>query len=174
MSQLRKASIYASVNSECWRWVSGYEALYKVSVAGQVFSLVSGLVLRPGKTKLGYETVSLLGKTFTVHRLVARAFKENPSGKRTVNHISGDKSNNHIGNLEWATHSENNIHALRHNLRSPRKMGVAQIDQDGNLIRTYTSMTEAEKFGFSSGNISKVCNGKADTHLGFKWSFIKQ
>jgi hypothetical protein len=40
------------------------------------------------------------------HRAVAMAFIPNPENKRTVDHIDGDKSNNHVGNLKWATMEE--------------------------------------------------------------------
>jgi len=43
------------------------------------------------------------------HQLVAKAFVENPNPKVLieVNHIDGNKLNNHWTNLEWVTHSEN-------------------------------------------------------------------
>lgn len=48
-----------------------------------------------------------------IHRITATTFIPNPENKRTVNHIDGDKRNNHISNLEWATYSENAQHAVR-------------------------------------------------------------
>src|SRR5690606_37179602 len=59
-----------------------------------------------------------------VHRLVALAFLEPPNqelieemsklsyGVVPVNHIDGNKENNHYSNLEWCSHSQNSKHAI--------------------------------------------------------------
>ena len=69
----------------------------------------------------GYHTVNMNGLTKRVHRVVAECFIGNPEGKRTVNHKDGDKSNNGVSNLEWATHSENTQHAYDNDLNWAHK-----------------------------------------------------
>lgn len=44
----------------------------------------------------------------TVHRLVAQMFIPNPEKKPCIDHIDGNKHNNHVDNLRWVTYKENN------------------------------------------------------------------
>ena len=46
-------------------------------------------------------------KIHSVHRLAGLAFLANPGEKEIVDHIDGDKTNDHINNLRWATKSQN-------------------------------------------------------------------
>lgn len=48
---------------------------------------------------------------------MAEHFIPNPKSRLQVNHIDGDKFNNHIDNLEWVSQSENEIHAIKNNLK---------------------------------------------------------
>ena len=55
----------------------------------------------------GYLRVEVAGKSHRVHRLVARAYLPTYNEDLEVDHIDGDKGNNHLRNLRMATHAEN-------------------------------------------------------------------
>lgn len=42
-----------------------------------------------------------------IHRIVGEKFVPNPFNHPTIDHIDGNKLNNHYRNLEWVTYSEN-------------------------------------------------------------------
>lgn len=67
----------------------------------------------------GYCQVDLGKKTVKVHRLVALAFIPTIEGKTQVNHVDGNKQNNHVSNLEWCDNAENQTHAYATGLAKP-------------------------------------------------------
>ena len=167
---------------EVWKDIQGYEGLYAVSNFGNVKNIVSDKTLKKLPSKAGYLTVALyknkIPKRCTIHRLVAKAFIPNPDEKETVNHIDGDKHNNIVANLEWATRAENNIHAYITGLKiginhknNKSSMPIEQYDKEMHLIRVYPSMNEAGRNGFSVAEICKCCKGKSKTHHGYIWKY---
>ena len=96
---------------EIWKKINNYEN-YEVSSLGNVRNKNTGRILKPGIIG-GYYCVGLSNiktKTFSVHRLVALTFIENPENKTDVNHKDKNKLNNNLVNLEWNTSKENNTH----------------------------------------------------------------
>ena len=79
----------------------------------------------------GYEQVLLRHDSKTEGRTAHRLVMENhgqepPSDQHTIiNHIDGNKTNNHINNLEWVTELENRLHGAL--LQSLRKHGRAEV-----------------------------------------------
>ena len=48
----------------------------------------------------------------SLHRIVGELYLENPENKPQINHKDGNKTNNHVSNLEWVTQSQNIQHRL--------------------------------------------------------------
>lgn len=131
----------------------------------------------------GYKSVTLcytndksetIKKAIKVHRLVAFGFVKNddPINKNIVNHLDGNKLNNHWTNFEWTTLSENNQHAINTGLNKATKRRVTQYDLDMNLIQIFESLDQAGKTTKTDdGAIAKVCKGKRNTADGFKWAY---
>lgn len=100
---------------------------YFVSTFGKVESIKRGKRRRlsPKTKKNGYLEVALSingrRKCCLIHRLVALAFIPNPDDKPEVNHVNGDKTDNRVENLEWATASENQCHAYATGLQTVRR-----------------------------------------------------
>lgn len=119
---------------EVWKNVKGLEGKYQISNLGRVKTLARLTYRKDGRKRLikeniktgcvfnnGYLGVGTTREngTFLIHRLLAEAFIPNPENKRCVNHKDGNKLNNNLDNLEWATHGENNQHAYDTKLKVP-------------------------------------------------------
>ena len=99
--------------------VVGYEQYFQITKDGKLWSKRTNKFLKQTIGKTGYYTVATkiggrkgINKCFKIHRLVAQAYIPNPKNKPFVNHIDGNKLNNHVSNLEWVTNQENVIHAI--------------------------------------------------------------
>lgn len=161
---------------EEWRDVIGYEGLYEVSDWGRVRR--NGKILKPFKDRYGYFQVSLykngIMRAFTIHRLVAYAFINNPNNYPEINHKDEDKTNNCVDNLEWCYNTNYGTRNARAAERISEKLSkpVLQFDRDGNFIREWTSAKKVnEETGIDHSHISKCCLGKRKSAGGYVWRF---
>lgn len=148
------------------------------------------LILSINTDRLGYKIVQIkenkcLHKDTYVHRMVARAFVDNPDGKPCVNHIDNNPSNNVYTNLEWCTHKENMdwmkvqgradrteewIKNLNIGLDFLRKRVVGTNIKTGEKIY-FDGVNKTADAGFQPSCVSNCCNGKRKTHGGYIWEF---
>lgn len=162
----------------------GYEAYknYAIRSNGEVVNKITGRVLsQPICRSTGYRMVCLWGnnsrRTCCVHRLLALAFIDNPTFERDVNHKDGNKTNNRLDNLEWVSHRENIVHAIRNGLFRPTfvKSGYCGkrivCCEDGNQFNSVKSA--AEFYGVVAANISGVLKGKRKTAGGRRFEYAK-
>ena len=175
-----------------WKDIPGYEELYQASNFGEIRSLDriansknnshqvrKGRTLKPSKGR--YEMVMLIDSDYnrslkSVHRLVATTFLHNKDNKQQVNHVDGDKHNNHVDNLEWCTVSENIRHAFKNGLQDnlDKCKKVIMKTKEGIQLFIFDSIVEASLItGYKRQSIGNCCNGERKTSYGYKWEFYQ-
>lgn len=176
-----------------------FNGRYGVNVEGVIYSLRANgqrrkqpMPMKLRKSREGYLWLTIYQdtrqgierKTYFAHRLVALAYLPNPFNLPQVNHKDGVKTNNHPDNLEWVTASENMQHAHANGLTSHsypwkgkfnenhnKSRAIQQLTLNGELIRVFPSAREAQRQGFSQGNIHSVIYGKRKSHKGYLWAY---
>ncbi len=116
----------------------------------------------------GYVRVELWqsgsGKKYLVHRLLAEAFIPNPQGFATVNHIDGDKLNNALSNLEWASQSDNQKHAYRIGLQKGYRKSVPLNDAHKSALSGSRWNHETHKYRLDGSEFNNLSD--AASHFG--------
>jgi hypothetical protein len=100
---------------EEWRPLVGFEGRYDISNKGRVWSVArphpavkTGRIVAGAKDPKGYIQVTLGSRTFRVSRLVLETFVGPPGDdQHHAAHNNGDRADNRLENLRWASRKEN-------------------------------------------------------------------
>jgi predicted DNA-binding protein YlxM (UPF0122 family) len=134
---------------------------YLIYEDGRVWSkLGKGQFLKWSINKYGYATVCLSNSRNTlrssVHRIVAKVFIPNPENKPQVNHLDGNKLNNHRTNLEWNTAKENINHSFNTGLHSQIGEGHRNSKLTNSQVLEIRASTLSETELGEIYNVSRV------------------
>lgn len=84
-----------------WKELFGFKKKCEVSDSGLV--KIDGVIKKGYKDTKGYLQISIGGKRYMIHRLIAQAFIQNPHNLPQINHKDENKTNNAVSNLEWCS-----------------------------------------------------------------------
>ena len=129
---------------ETWKPIPDHP-LYSVSNHGRIMR--RNRILRMGYNSKGYHFVNLcekgIAKSYSVARLVGLTWIPNDENKPTIDHIDRCRTNNHVSNLRWATHAEQQLNrdyplgAVGHRHICTQYGGYkVQIRRNGKMIVT--------------------------------------
>ena len=158
---------------EEWRAIEGFEN-YEISNLGRVRRIE---YVKQREDFNGYPIVNLYrdgkGKTLKVHRLVAKAFIENPNNLPQVNHIDEVKTHNNVTNLEWCSQQYNNSWGTRlDRIAAKHCKPIQQLSINGTLIEEFDSTYDAQaKLGIHNSNICACLKGRRKVAGGYLWRY---
>ena len=173
---------------ESWKVIYDFPN-YEISNYGNVRNNTK--IVKAVPNKHGYNVVLLcngIRKSVNIHRLVAAAFIPNPDNLPEIDHIDGDRANNDATNLRWCTRKQNlNYQKAINNKRETmkkvntwfKKTGkdnhnakpVCQYDLEGNFIKKWDCIHDAQRCGFNHGNIISCCKGRLKHYKKYIWKY---
>lgn len=178
--------IYGLPDAICFDHDLNDGEIWKIYENNPIFSLSSFGNIRkndkdymPTKAPTGL-TFSCGGKNICLHRAIASTFISNPLNKPQVNHIDGNRYNNHISNLEWVNNSENVKHSHTFLFRNYSAYGenhnnsktISQYTKDGKLLEVFGGVNEAARqLDIEFTNIAKCARGERKIAGGFMWKY---
>ena len=177
---------------EIWKKIPNYP-LYEASNMGFIKTFNwknqgKERIMKPALDGSGYLRTMLKGEdgrfhTIKVHRIIGQTFIPNPKNKPQINHLNCIKTDNRVINLEWATVSENQIHAFkeqRRNIKGENNPATKLTDKQVIEIRekyTYnrkggkgvsgvvTKLILAVEYNVNIWVIKQIVTGKSWKHL---------
>ena len=169
-----------------------FDGKYQITEDGDLYSTRTGKWLKPSTDKYGYLyfVVSINGerRTIKAHRAVAECFIPNKENKPTVDHIDGNRTNNNVKNLRWATYREQQMNIITiarskkvHDRTDYKAMGAKRnygrkrvvAVKDGVVVGAFESLVQATKeLNVNYSKASECANGKRNHTGGYKFCYV--
>lgn len=152
------------MSKERWAKIKDLPDEFEISDQGRVRNISNPDNIQYGRTRIsnhGYPTISIRGKQFAIHRLVAQAFVENPDPDKfnTVRHLDRDKLNNNASNLEWISATKAAKFGLKAKLDGVDRIYCEELDIVFRTLLTAAFYTTVPERLITHGikNNCKVC-----------------
>lgn len=168
------------MTEELWKPIESLHGRYEASTLGRIRNAKNGHIKAQAYDgrylKFGYDYVHD-GQHYhgwcTVHRAIAETFIPNPECKNTVNHINGNRKDNSVVNLEWATPKEQAQHAVEVlGVNVGEKVYNAKHDnyevhfmRDMYDYKIYTVQQLAKMFNDNPRNIRRIVKRERYKHV---------
>lgn len=135
-------------------------------------------------SKNGYWYFYEDGRPKCLHREIALECVDGFQEGLDVNHIDGNKDNNHPSNLEWLSRSDNLKHSYKENGRKPYWKGKKGAEHKDSIpvkatcpltgkTLTFQSLAETKQHGFSPSLVCRVLKGERNHHKGYMWNYLE-
>ena len=164
---------------EEWRDIKDYKGIYQVSNLGRIKNYKTKKIRKiiyKSNDNYGRVILSKNGKIKGeyIHRLVAKAFLENPNNYKEINHKDENPTNNNLMNLEWCDRKYNNLYGKRiKKVKEKLSKPINQYDLQGNFIKKWGSISSAMN-EYHNSHIVDCLKQRRKTAGGCIWKYADE
>ena len=172
-SSMSSSSMSSSSINELNNWepLTDFEDDYEIEIEPphMIRRRSNGWIVIPSfNNRSGYIDISLNGKTYRYHRILAKHFIPNPDNLPEIDHINKNKTDNSLENLRWVDRSEN----LRNRAKYVKQKSefLDHAPNDIIEIRTFNDVDYPENRYFFCFENDRVVQ-RVNEH---KWQWLAQ
>lgn len=103
-------------------------------------------------------------KQVFLHRLIAETLIPNPNNLECVDHIDGNKLNNHPSNLQWITRGNNVRKAQKMNVWGTPPKSYKIVYDTGKISEIYNISNFSRNNGYQANKLVAISKGKRKSH----------